>query len=273
MNKTGVKTISTEFFFLLLIGILFSICLNSQEIKLVDFKDNFDEYGVEGCFVLYDQSNDIFICHNAERCDSGFLPASTFKIPNSVIALEENVVSDTNQIFKWDGKQWPTASWNRDQTLKSAMKHSCIWTFFQIAEKTGIEKYVQYLNAFNYGNKNPGGPPTRFWLVGDLRISAFQQLDFLRKFYHHELDVAKESIDIVKDIIILEKTADYRLSGKTGGTEISGNEFIMWLVGYIEMDKDVFFYALNFSSDDFLKTRHARLEITRSILKRIRLLK
>lgn len=271
-DKRVKKTNTKGFFFFILFGALLPLLVYPQEIKLIDFKNHFDEYGVEGCFVLYDQSNDFFICYNPERCDSGYLPASTFKIPNSVIALEEKVIADTSQVFRWDGREWSNKEWNRDQTLRSAMRHSCIWVYFHIAEKVGTEKYVQYLNAFNYGNRNPGGPPTRFWLVGDLRISAFQQLEFLRKFYHNELKVSKESIDIVKDIIILEKADDYIISGKTGGTEISDNEYIMWLVGYLELDTDVYFYALNFATDDYSETRNARLDINRSILKQIRLL-
>ena len=272
MDKQATKAISKGFFYLMLSGALLPLLVYPQEIKLIDFGSHFDEYGVEGCFVLFDQANDFFICHNPERCDSGYLPASTFKIPNSVIALEERVITGTNQIFRWDGREWPNKIWNQDQTLRSAIRHSCIWVFFSIAEKVGTEKYVQYLNAFNYGNMNPGGPPTKFWLVGDLRISAFQQLEFLRKFFCNELKVSKESIDIVKDIIILEKAENYRLSGKTGGAEISENEYIMWLIGYLELDSDVYFYALNFTTDDFSETRNARLDLTRSILKQIRLL-
>jgi beta-lactamase class D len=258
--------------FFILSGILYSPAVCPQEIKLIDLKNQFDEYNVDGCFVLYDQANDFFICYNPERCDSGYLPASTFKIPNSVIALEEKIVTDTSQVFRWDGREWPNESWNQNQTLRSAVKHSCIWVFFHIAEKVGSTKYVQYLNAFNYGNRNPGGPPTRFWLAGELRISAFQQLEFLSMFFNNELKVSKESINIVKDIILLDKTDDYRLSGKTGGAEISDNEYIMWLVGYLELDRDVYFFAMNFTTKDYSETRNARSDITRNILKRVRLL-
>jgi beta-lactamase class D len=245
---------------------------HAQEIRLMDFKNHFDKYGVEGCFVLYDKSGDFYICYNPARCDSGYLPASTFKIPNSVIALEEKVISDTSQIFQWDGTVWPIESWNHDQTLKSAMKFSCVWVFMLIAEKVGIDKYCQYMNAFNYGNRNLAGLPDRFWLEGELRISAFQQVEFLRRFYDHKLNVPAHSIDMVKDIIVLENTGKYRLSGKTGSTEISGNDHIMWLVGYVELDKDVYFYAMNFTTDDYDGTRHARYEITKNILKSIKLI-
>ncbi len=266
------KPCSAGFILCLLIGALFPSRVYPQEIKLVDFKSHFDKYGVEGCFVLFDKSNDLFICYHPARCDSGFIPASTFKIPNSVIALEERVIQDTSQIFHWDGKEWPNKSWNQDQTLRSAIQYSCIWVFFDIADKVGIEKYEQYLRSFNYGNRNPAGPPSRFWLAGKLRISASQQVEFLRNFYDEQLNVSKESIDMVKEMIIIEKTADYILSGKTGSAEISENDYIMWMVGYLVLDLDVYFFAMNFTTGDYAGTRHARYEIIRNILRSLRLM-
>lgn len=271
-DKPSKKSGQAGFFLCILIGALFPFWVYPQEMKQIDLKKYFDEYGVEGCYVLFDQSNDFFICYNPVRCDSGFIPASTFKIPNSVIALEEKVVQDTSRVFEWDGREWPNKSWNHDQTLRSAFKYSCIWVYFYIAEKVGIEKYDQYLGSFNYGNMNLTGPPTRFWLAGELRISAFQQVEFLRKFYNYELNISNESVDMVKDMIILEETVDYKLSGKTGGSEISDDDYIMWLVGFIELDKDVYFYAMNYTTDDFSKTQNARYDITRNILRSIKLI-
>jgi beta-lactamase class D len=270
--KSVRKSNLIVFFLCILIAALLPARLYPQEIKQIDLKKYFDEYGVEGCFVLFDQSNNLFLCYNPAGCDSGYLPASTFKIPNSVIALEEKIITDTGQVFRWDGREWPVKSWNQDQTLRSAIRFSCIWVFIHIAEEVSTGKYNQYLNSFKYGNMNLSGPPTRFWLAGELRISAFQQVEFLRRFYNYELDVSRESVDEVKDMIILEKKNDYVLSGKTGGTEISENDYIMWLIGYIELDRDVYFYAMNFTTRDYEETRHARYDIILNILKSLKLI-
>jgi len=243
----------------------------SQTIIEKNFKAQFDKYGVEGCFVLFSQSDDITIRYNSAQCDSGYIPASTFKIPNSVIALEESVVKDTNQVFNWNGYNWPNEVWNRNHTLKSAMKYSCIWVYFEIAEKIGIEKYYDYVKLFDYGNKNLTGPPTRFWLAGEFRISANQQIEFLRKFYNYQLQVSKRSIDIVKDLIIIDHTDYYTLSGKTGGGMINNTDYIMWLVGYVEKDSQVYFYALNFKTQDFEKLSQERYYITHDILKELKI--
>jgi beta-lactamase class D len=244
----------------------------SQKVFENDFKAQFNKYGVDGCFVLYSQADSEFVRYNADLCDSGYIPASTFKIPNSLIALEEGVISDTNQILKWDGHEWPNQSWNQNQTLKTAMKYSCVWVYTGFAEHIGIDKYYNYVKSFDYGNKDLTGPPNRFWLAGLFRISANQQVDFLRKFYYYDLAVSRQSIDLVKDIIVLEQTNIYKLSGKTGGGMLTDTDYIMWLVGYLERDKKVYFYAMNFISNDYDKTKQARYEITKDILRELKII-
>ena len=241
----------------------------TQKVIEMNFRTHFERYGVNGCFVLFDQTRNEYIRFNSDLCDSGYIPASTFKIPNALIALQEGIIRDTNQIIKWDGHEWPIKTWNQDQTLKTAMKYSCVWFFSKIAEKTDMNTYYRYIREFEYGNKNLTGQPYRFWLAGLLRISANQQIEFLKKFYDYKLPVSEQNVDIVKDIIVLEKSDSYRLSGKTGGALINDSRYIMWLVGYIEKDGKPYFYALNFISDDFDKTSFARYDITRSILKQL----
>lgn len=252
-------------------GLISQVVLSQKNTEM-DLKAQFDKYGIEGCFVLYNQSDNEFVRYNQALCDSGYLPASTFKIPNTLIALEEGIIKDTLQIIKWDGHKWPNKLWNQDQNLKTAIKYSCIWVYFGFAEQIGIDKYYSYLKSFDYGNKNLAGPPTRFWLAGRLRISANQQVDFLKRFYNYELPVSKRSVDIVRDLIVLEKKDTYKLSGKTGGVMINDNDYIMWLAGYLEKDNKTYFYAMNFKTTDFTRLSQARLEITKDILRELKLI-
>lgn len=256
---------------LLIFGLLIT-SLSAQKATVMNFKPFFDKYGVNGCFVLYDREKNEFIRYNPTLCDTGYIPASTFKIPHSLIALEEGIIKDTSQIIKWDGKVWPAKSWNSDQTLRSAVKNSCVWVYTGFAAQIGIDKYYNYVKAFDYGNKNLAGPPTRFWLAGSFRISANQQIAFLKKFYNNQLPVSKNSVDIVKNLIILEDKRSYKLSGKTGGGLLSDSEYIMWLVGYVEKDNKQYFYAMNFRTTDFDKLSSARYEITKEILIQLKLI-
>jgi beta-lactamase class D len=244
-----------------------------QETKDKDFRKYFDKYGINGCFVLYNQSGNEYIKYNPARCDSGFLPASTFKIPNSLIALEEGIVKDTNEVIKWDGHEWPINNWNQDQTLKTALKYSCVWAYVGFAEQIGITTYAEYLNNFNYGNKNLTGPPTRFWLEGSFKISANQQIEFLKRLFNYDIGISKQSIDIVKDIIIRETGDNYILSGKTGTGTLADNELIMWLVGYIEKNNMPYFYALNITGTEADRTKYyVRNNILKEILKELKII-
>lgn len=246
--------------------------LYSQKIIEKDLTSHFDRYGVKGCFMLYNEANDEFIVHDSVTCDSGYIPASTFKIPHALIALEEKLVADTSQVIPWNGVQNPVQTWNQDQTLKTSLKYSCVWVYSGFAEKLKIDDYYRYVDEFDYGNKDLKGPTNRFWLVGSFRISARQQIEFLSKFYHYQLPVSERSVNMVKDCLVIEKTNEYTLSAKTGGGVLSDTDYVMWFVGYLERDGKVYFYAMNFRSGNFEKTASFRYEITKSILKELGLI-
>ncbi len=257
------------------LALLFFIYINlySQTEKEKNLENYFKKYNVSGCFVLYDQSNDLTIRYNPEKCDKQYTPASTFKIPNAVIALEEKVIKDEFEIIKWDSTKQPVKEWNQDQNLQTAMKYSCVWFFSELAKKISNKKYQQYINQFNYGNKDITGQPYRFWLAGLLRISANQQIEFLKQLYNYQLGVSNRSIDITKNVILLENNENYKFYGKTGSGLIPDNRHIMWLVGFVESNNNVYYYAMNFECDDLNETvRSARNEITKEILKELNVL-
>ena len=244
----------------------------AQQIIEKDFSNYFNKYDVEGTFVVLDESTNTYFIHNRALADSGYLPASTFKVPHALIALEEGIVKDTSDIIPWDGKKRQFDVWNRDQTLRSSLQYSSVWVYIAFADQIDIKKYKTYLSDFQYGNENPAGPSNRFWLEGDFAISARQQVGFLQRFYHYELPVSPENIEKIKPLIVVEKTKSYTLSGKTGGTTINKNQHIMWLVGYVERDNKVYYYALNYVTDDWDKTQKGRREITKAILSELGLL-
>ena len=56
----------------------------------------------------------------------------------------------------------------------------------------------KYLTRIQYGNADPSGGVDRFWLDGALRISAMEQVDFLRKLYRNELPFKVEHQRLVR---------------------------------------------------------------------------
>jgi len=220
---------------------------------------------VEGTFVLYDLKADQYFIHNEERANKGFLPASTFKIPNSLIALETGVIRDEKEIIPWDGIDRGVTAWNKDHDLRSAIKVSAVWFYQDLARKIGKGRIQYWIRRAEYGNQKTGEKIDAFWLTGDLQISAMEQINFLKQFYTEQLDFSKRSVSIVKDILIEEKTPEYTLSAKTGWATITDPE-TGWYVGYEERGDNVYFFALNMDinkNDDAKK----RKTLTRKILK------
>lgn len=212
-----------------------------------EFGKYFDDY--PGAFVLYDLNRDRYIRYNPERCAEGFLPASTFKILNSLIGLETGVIPDENFVIPWDGTNYNIPPWHQDHTLQSAIQNSVVWYYQELARRVGAEQMRAYVEAAAYGNADISGSLDSFWLDGALRISADQQIDFLRRLYTDDLPFSQRSIDIVKKIIVLEDSEAYQLSGKTGST-VRVQVYQGWFVGYVERGGEVYFFATNFESDD-----------------------
>lgn len=210
------------------------------------FAKLFSTRAVQGTLVLTNRDGSRSYVHNEARAAQPLLPASTFKIPNTLIALDEGVITE-KELLKWDGTDRGLAAWNRDQTLASAFKSSCVWCYQELAQRIGTARYQQWLKKINYGNAMPQPGLTTFWLSGDLRISAQQQITFLKKLYKHELPCKAASYDALRRIMLVEEKPGYRLYAKTGwaGYGEKATPQIGWYVGYLETGTDVWFFALN----------------------------
>ena len=220
----------------------------AQAITERDFKKHFDVHGVRGSFLLYDLKADTFIAYDPARCREGFLPASTFKIPNTLIGLETGLLSDTNYVFKWDGKPRWLNEWEADLTLSQAMRFSCLPCYQQLARQVGAVRYQQWLVKLNYGKMDVGvANVDSFWVAGRSRITQFQQVEFLKRLYLGQLPVSQRSMDLTKAIILLKKAPEYTLRGKTGmsNSDAVNRRYNGWFVGWLERGGNAYVFALN----------------------------
>ncbi len=208
----------------------------------------FRHYGVQGSLVLSSLSGQQLV-HDAPRAAQRFPAASTFKVLNSLIAVQEQVVSGKDAPFTWNGQVYPIASWNADQTLESAFRISCVWCYQQLAQQIGPATYRRYLQQTGYGHLQEPFPLTRFWLDGHLSISALEQVAFLRQVYLRSLPFSAASYDTLSQIMLVEQTPHYRLWAKTG---LSGEppHQLGWYVGYLQNADDVWFFATNLDIDN-----------------------
>ena len=174
-----------------------------------DLAKRFTAEGTVGTFVGYKVDDYLIIASDKNRSGEAMLPASTFKIPNSLIALETGVVADPDkEIFKWDGVKRSIEPWNKDHTLRSAIAASVVPVYQEIARRIGAERMQKYVDLFEYGNRDIGGGIDQFWLTGDLRIDPMQQIDFVDRLRRGVLPVSKRSQDLVRDILPVTKVGD-----------------------------------------------------------------
>ena len=196
--------------------------------------------GLVGCFAAFDVTSDRLTLVNPERANIRFVPASTFKIPNTLIALETGALKDVDEMFRYDGKPRAVKAWERDMTIREAIAVSNVPVYQELARRVGLENYRAWLDRLDYGNRETGTAIDQFWLVGPLAISTVEQVRFLGALAQGSLRASARSHAIVRDIIRIEEKDGRALFAKTGWSGKIG-----WWVGWIEDGSRVTPFALN----------------------------
>ena len=228
---------------------------------------HFTDLGTSGTFVGYKTEDYLIIASDRDRSGEAKLPASTFKIPNSLIALETGVVADPDKdVFKWDGVTRDIAAWNKDHTLRTAIAASAVPVYQEIARRIGQERMQKFVDLFDYGNRNIGGGIDQFWLTGDLRIDPVQQIDFVDRLRRGVLPISKRSQDLVRDILPVTTIGDSVIRAKTGllGAEV-GKPSLGWIVGWAETKSEQTVFAMNMDCSE-PRLVPARMTVTQQCL-------
>jgi beta-lactamase class D len=227
------------------------VALQRSEIREALAKHFIDD-GTVGTFVGYKVDDYLIIASDKNRSGEAKLPASTFKIANSLIALETGVVQDPDKdVFKWDGVTRPIEAWNKDHTLRSAIAASVVPVYQEIARRIGQERMQKYVDLLEYGNRDIGGGIDQFWLTGKLRIDPMQQVDFVDRLRRGVLPISKRSQDLVRDILPVTKVGDSIIRAKSGllGAE-RGEPSLGWMVGWAEKGSAQTVFALNMDCNE-----------------------
>ena len=231
--------------------------------------------GKSGCFLLYNPNqNSLLTQYNPARCGERLSPNSTFKVPLSLMAFDQKLISQKS-VFKWDGKDKGLAVWNQNQTPYTWLENSTVWVSQDLAAKLGENKIKNYLIKFNYGNQNNSAP--NFWLDSRLAISADEQLAFMKALLANKLPVSKEAVSNTKANMYLETSPHgWRLYGKTGTSQKTNDGKSQgWFVGFIEKADQIYIFVLNFSDLQDPKTSEGAgsraKEITKTLLTKMNL--
>lgn len=230
--------------------------------------------GTASAFVLHDRANDRTVRFDEERSRKRFTPFSTFKVPNSLIGLETGVIRDPVAVVRWDRARRPPADhwpegWKRDHSLRSAFKGSAVWFYQDLALKVGPEKMRSFLRRFEYGNQDTSGGIDQFWLASSLKISADEQVRFLRAFYDGKLGLSPRTNEIARDLFVYEKTPTYTLSAKTGSGPLGPGKALGWFVGYVETRGNVYFFAINTDGPSYTAIKDKRIDLTKAALRAV----
>ena len=238
-------------------------------------KKIFDANKVTGCFGMFDNGQGSFTVYNLPRfSDSSYLPASTFKIVNSLIGLETGVVQDTNSVLPYDStKAYPRPECNKDLTMWDAFRLSCVPWYGELASRIGTERMQKKLDTLGYGQRDKKkfkvpNPPGLFWLDNQLKVTADEQLGLVKKLYFDQLPFQKRSQRIVRSMMLWEDNTLYKLSYKTGLGNRENRNSLGWLVGWIEENGHPYFFVLQIETAD--KNRDIapiRIQMLKDILK------
>ena len=237
-------------------------------------------------FILRDQAHDAVHYYNLNHDTTHYLPASTFKIMLSLAALELGVVLDDKFIIPFNGDSSGRSDWDKDLTLREAFEVSSEPFFKEVARRIGKEKLQHFLDTVRYGNQKLGDSVATCWTDNTLKISADEQVGFVRKLYFNQLPFTDRTQRITRSLMLRESANNRKLYYKTGWGE-NDTAKILWTVGFAEyevkvkekegsMNKSdernyVYFFAQNFEipkTDTGSKNwSEKRKELLNSILK------
>jgi beta-lactamase class D len=261
------------FAYCLLSIIVASACSPNNVKEDKSLKKYFDENKTEGCFALMDNGTGRFTVYNLARYrDSSFLPASTFKIVNSLIGLQTGKIVNDSMVIPWDGVKRSFDSWNKDLNMYEAFRASAVPYYQEVARRIGKDTMQFWLDSLQYGTKKITTAIDTFWLDNSLKITPDEELGLVKRLYFDQLPFFKTYQEVVKRAMLFENNANYRLGYKTGWGSLNEKtgKHIGWIVGWIEENQHPYFFVLNIESPDpDFDMPSVRMKMLKDILKQM----
>lgn len=197
------------------------------------------------------------------RANTAYIPASTFKITNALITLE-NKKSTPTEIFPWDGQPRFIKAWEKDMTMGEALQLSSVPIYQTLARRIGLTLMQSELVHIGYGNMQIGTEIDQFWLKGPLQITPEQQVKFLYALAKGALPFRPEVQQQVKDMLYVERRGESCLYAKSGWA-MDVDPQVGWYVGFVEKaDGQVVSFALNMQmkeGDDVSQRKQLALDV------------
>lgn len=246
-----------------------------ENIVKKEFQNILDSVKVGGTILIFDSQKNTYYSNNFEEAKTPYLPASTFKIPNSIIGLETGILENKNTVFTWNGESRAMPVWEKDLTLQQAFQVSCVPCYQELARKIGVQRMNTYLKKLQFGVMDVNNTTLdNFWLMGNSKITPFEQIDFLQRLYNGKLPISESTLSTIQSIMKIKSADTYVMSGKTG-LAIVNNRDVGWFVGYVEIGNNVFYFATKvFKNDNMPRSNFVALRkaVTISALKTLHII-
>ena len=255
------------------ITIIINACTPNNVTEDSSLKKYFDENSVSGTFGLFDNGKGSFTIYDVTRfSDSAYLPASTFKIVNSLIGIELGTVKDSSTVFQWDSTHRQRDVCHRAMSMNEAFRLSCPPWYQQLAIRITKDSMQHWLDTLGYAQRYGkfviGNNLDTFWLDNSAKITADEQLGLVKRLYFDQLPFEKRTQRIVREMMLQESNANFKLSYKTGWGTTEKGHALGWIIGWIEENNHPYFFVLQLESNDRnYDMTTVRLKMLKDILK------
>jgi beta-lactamase class D len=234
----------------------------------------------EASMVVLDTASGRHVRVNPEQAARPLPPCSTFKIPNTLIALGAGAVTPEDHFIPRDRERDPRGdfwsdAWDADQDLPSALRRSTVWYYQELARRVGPDEMQRQLDRLGYGNRDVSGGIDQFWLGNSLRISADEQVAFLRRLHAGDLGFPQPHLALLREGLLQEEAGGRALHAKTGACPIAGEPeetWVGWWVGWIDRPEGAAFFALNLTGPSYRAIADRRIPLARAVLAELGLL-
>jgi beta-lactamase class D len=213
----------------------------------------------ELCTLIADAATGQPVLERGAACAERVTPASTFKLAISLMGYDAGILQDASRPswpYQPGYADWGGDAWRRDITPSAWMRDSVFWYSQQVVQRLGQQRFEAYVKALGYGNQDVSAVPVDqpghngVWVVSSLRISAREQLDFMRRLVRHELPVSAQAVDMTARIARHpEPVQGWTVYGKTGtGSPGSDNRYDAsqaygWYVGWATQGERTLVFA------------------------------
>ncbi|AMO40920.1 OXA-213 family carbapenem-hydrolyzing class D beta-lactamase OXA-273 [Acinetobacter sp. BEC1-S18-ESBL-01] len=228
---------------------------NSEKIKSL-----FDQAQTTGVLVIKHGRTEEVYGNDLKRASTEYVPASTFKMVNALIGLEHHKATPT-EVFKWDGQKRLFPDWEKDMTLGDAMKASAIPVYQELARRIGLDLMSKEVKRIGFGNADIGSKVDNFWLVGPLKITPQQEVQFAYKLANKTLPFSKNVQEQVQSMVFIEEKNGRKIYAKSGwGWDVDPE--VGWFTGWVVQPQgEIIAFSLNLEMEKGIPSS-IRKEIT-----------